>query len=395
MIYHKLQNLDVPQPLPAGSLTSPTPVLLYSADNTTVIAQGEIVVNYLARPSYDSINITPTRTVINVLEVFVPGAIISTHRKQALSAFGPVPFPVVCLRSHLRSFNPAHLQVAPEPTQNPPQPISTSQVIDRGSADGVEDLVADSDGIPVGGLLLNDLTDPPKDLPHIIDGASAALGMKILGNIPKASETWDNQIRSRVLKDPFHVFNMFYISRCHGLRYQFVRELRDAIFIPDKEDKARIDAWGATQNPQLSYKKLQNILLQWIRERCKHIIPPPNILYAYVGKVFQTYGPLKDPRSQAPLFNTDNWQTAKQIMTLIENGYLSDPPDIPLYTIIGLDKKSGGLPIYKCARGTNSTEGAVHTHLHKYMPKSGVSLRHLHACLHDFVLRHNLIVSEI
>ena len=60
MIYHKLQTLDVPQPLPAGSLTSPTPVLLYSADNTTVIAQGEIAVNYLARPSYDSINITPT-----------------------------------------------------------------------------------------------------------------------------------------------------------------------------------------------------------------------------------------------------------------------------------------------------------------------------------------------
>jgi hypothetical protein len=82
-------------------------------------------------------------------------------------------------------------------------------------------------------------------------------------------------------------------------------------------------------------------------------------------------------------------------MTLIENGYLSDPPNIPLYTIIGLDKKSGGLPIYKCACRTNSTEGAVHTHLHKYMPKLGVSLHHLHACLHDFVLQHNLIVSEI
>ena len=37
----------------------------------------------------------------------------------------------------------------------------------------------------------------------------------------------------------------------------------------------------------------------------------------------------RDPYSQAPLFNADNWQTAKQIMSLIENGYLSDPPDIP------------------------------------------------------------------
>jgi len=39
-IYHKLRALDIPQPLPAGSLTNPTPILLYSADNTTVIAQG-------------------------------------------------------------------------------------------------------------------------------------------------------------------------------------------------------------------------------------------------------------------------------------------------------------------------------------------------------------------
>ena len=60
MIYHKLQILNVPQPLPPGSLTSLTPVLLYSADNTTVIAQGQIAVNHLLKPSYDTINITPT-----------------------------------------------------------------------------------------------------------------------------------------------------------------------------------------------------------------------------------------------------------------------------------------------------------------------------------------------
>ena len=82
-IYHKLRMLDIPEPLPAGSLTSPTPVLLYSADNTTVIAQGQIAVNHFGRPSYDSVNITPTRVVIDVLEVLVPGAIVTAHRKQA------------------------------------------------------------------------------------------------------------------------------------------------------------------------------------------------------------------------------------------------------------------------------------------------------------------------
>jgi len=173
----------------------------------------------------------------------------------------------VCLWSHLQSFNPAQLPLAPKLPQSLPlqdgqsaseSRFGTGRNINE-AVDGLEDLVTENDGIPIGGLLLNDLADPPKDLPHIIDGASAALGMKLIGTIPKAPETWDNQIRSRVLKDPFHVFNMFNISRCHGLRYQFVRELRDAIFIPDQQDKAQIDAWGATQNPWLSYEKLWNI----------------------------------------------------------------------------------------------------------------------------------------
>jgi ribonuclease D len=59
MIYHKLQILDLPQPLAPGTLTSPTPVFLYSTDNKTVIAQGQIAINHLSKPSYDTINITP------------------------------------------------------------------------------------------------------------------------------------------------------------------------------------------------------------------------------------------------------------------------------------------------------------------------------------------------
>ena len=115
--------------------------------------------------------------------------------------------------------------------------VGTGRNIDE-AVDGLEDLVTENNGIPIGGLLLNDLADPPKDFPHIINGASAALGMKLIGTILKAPETWDNQIKRHVLRDSFHVFNMFYISRCHGLQYQFVCKLQDAIFIPDQQDKA-------------------------------------------------------------------------------------------------------------------------------------------------------------
>jgi hypothetical protein len=186
---------------------------------------------------------------------------------------------------------------------------------------------------------------------------------------------------------------MFYISATHALRKQFTRELRDAILIPDHDDKTRINAWGATQSPPCTYASLRNSSPEWLRKRCKHIVPPPDILYPLVANVFRTYGPLIDPDSKKPLFSPDNWKTAKNVLDLIKNGYLSDPPGVVLYTVIGIDMKAGGLLIYRCARGTNATEGGVHTHIRSRLPKFGVSIRHVQASLMDFTLRHNLLVS--
>jgi hypothetical protein len=130
----------------------------------------------------------------------------------------------------------------------------------------------------------------------------------------------------------------------------------------------------------------------WLWRHCRRIIPPQKILYPLVEKVFRTFGPLKDATTGLPLFNSSNWKTAKNVLDLIRNGFVSDPPGISLYTTIGIDRKAGSLPIYRCARGTNFTEGGVHAHLRSHLPSSGASIRHVHACLLDFVLRHNLLV---
>jgi len=148
-------------------------------------------------------------------------------------------------------------------------------------------------------------------------------------------------------------------------------------------------------NPLQKYAILQNTSPQWVRERCKHIIPAPVRLRHLVSHVFRTYGPLVDPKTNKPLFTSENWKTAKHVLELIQNGYLSDPPGIPLYTVVGLDKKAGGLSIYRCSRGTNATEGGVHKHIQARLPKCGASIRHVNAMLHDFVLYHNLVVGKL
>ncbi len=157
-----------------------------------------------------------------------------------------------------------------------------------------------------------------------------------------------------------------------------------------------IIAWGSTLNPPLSwYDLVRKFGWKWIHHRCKRVIPPPEELYPLVEQVFRTYGPLKDSKTGQPLFNAAAWAVAKNILDLISKGYLSDPPGVALYRVQKIDKKHGGLPIYQCLRGTNWTEGGVHTHLRARLPTSGASIEHVQASLDDFILIHNLKVRQI
>jgi hypothetical protein len=178
----------------------------------------------------------------------------------------------------------------------------------------------------------------------------------------------------------------------HGLRKEFGRALRDTLFVPDKEDRMRISTWATKLVPPKTFEQLEASQPKWVRKRCRRVIPPPHELFPMVEKLFLEYGPLRDSSTCLPLFNQQNWKTAKQILELIRQGFVSDPPGIALYAVIAVDVKADNLSIYRCSRGTNFTEGGVHTHLRSRLPTSGASVRHVNSCLSDFVLQHNIRV---
>jgi len=237
-------KLNCPQPLPE-QLHSSLPVLLLSTDNTVVIAEGQLS-THLSDGRFDNINVTPTRTVVEISKVLVPGAIVTTHKQRPLDFFGPVPFSVVCLRSHVRIFDSTTIPSMPEPTTTIEMPVDDTNPNIIPSTLPLELPEADeNEFISISKLLDSDLSGPGvSDDAMALDSESADLGRKILGLIP---ELWSPVILSRVLKDPWHIFHMFYLSAKHGLHKQFTRDLCDAFFIPDPADKARINAWGATQ----------------------------------------------------------------------------------------------------------------------------------------------------
>ena len=95
MIYEKLVAIPIPIPLPEDSDPG-TKVVVYHTDKAHVIATGSVA----AHPPgscLDGVNISPTRIVIEVNSVLVPGAIMNQHHKKSLDSFGHPPFNVVCL----------------------------------------------------------------------------------------------------------------------------------------------------------------------------------------------------------------------------------------------------------------------------------------------------------
>lgn len=420
MVYHEITKCyPLPSPLLA---TTPamTPVLIYASNMEKVIASGTLSLQ-AHLTSFDGINITHKHALVDVQRIHTPGAKVKSHHKRTLKSFGDLPFVIVCERDQLRTYKPLPSQALPSNTtmtvvMNQPVKSRDSEFIHHQSQADFFDHESELDGlISVRESLSEDLSGPqlttfsnvshtethstsieePKpsrDQLADLDFAEKKLGPDKSSELKSDQSQWDHETHSRVLKDPWHLFHMIYLSASHSHRKQFTRELRDAFFIPNKYDYQRLNQWGAMQNPPQSYEKLRNTSPEWTRTRCRHTIPPPHILYPLVRKVFLTYGTIRDQTTKQILFPTDSqWNAARNILDLIQRGYVSDPPRVSLYTQLGIDQKSG-LAIYRCARGTNATEEGVHTHIRQWLPKFGVSLRHVQASLLDFTIRHNLLV---
>lgn len=78
LLYHALSMLDVPKKL--VELIPCTPILLYNADSTTIIARGRLAAEVHPK-SFENISLSASHIIVEILEVYVPAAIISSHKK--------------------------------------------------------------------------------------------------------------------------------------------------------------------------------------------------------------------------------------------------------------------------------------------------------------------------
>ncbi|CAO3629914.1 unnamed protein product [Mucor hiemalis] len=195
----------------------------------------------------------------------------------------------------------------------------------------------------------------------------------------------DNTTPSRIFKDPFHIMQM--ISLSHGMSKEFRRQFRDAMFIDDEEDKARFTPY--LQRLGKAWHQLTIEKSDFVLERVRRYILPPQELFEKVNLLFQRYGSSVCKKSGKALFNEDAWKSANHVLEEIRLGHVSDLVDgPPLYTERGLDKH--GLMRYSCARGTSSVEGAVHMNLVRKFASYNAGPRLTDMCLADYRNCHNI-----
>ncbi|KAJ6482737.1 hypothetical protein C8R45DRAFT_932335 [Mycena sanguinolenta] len=139
---------------------------------------------------FNGANLIPTRTVITVREILIPGAIIGQNdKKKSLTAHGNPPFDILAHRRHVRvlpgsnrnSVSPCITSQLPSiPNLHPPeasQPTIEDPLSDLVSL--AEDLDAADDG--------DEIADPSRtQTTRNSDPGSAAEGASVLGEIPFA-----------------------------------------------------------------------------------------------------------------------------------------------------------------------------------------------------------------
>jgi hypothetical protein len=352
-------------------------VLIKGVGEMRVAAKGRLLDRGVPRDGRNALDAT-----VRIEQVLVPGALVPTRRGNASAGLGvtlqarlnaDVVWPICFLRlaapSALVSGAPTVMTAAPSPTSTllspvaPPRPRSPPP------------------HRPPPTL-------PTTPLPAFAD--TAALPTPTTEAHP-AAVLGDNEapdVLHRIIKDVFHLMDMMYLPVHHGAKAAFYRDLRDAILVPDATYMTEVLA--VLRRKGISENGIKNMLMfnhEYFIARVPRFIPPPSVLVPAVRQVFNTYGSVLDAKTGQPLFNEDAWAKSQAVLQHCAEGCISDIPGVQLY--FEIKKDSDGLMLFRCGRGTNSTEnihqkivaifGSFHTGL-EYADAVLAEHRHLANC---------------
>lgn len=162
------------------------------------------------------------------------------------------------------------------------------------------------------------------------------------------------------------------------LALDFCREFSDAIFDWNATDMELLTAVAAKKG--LTFDAMLKKDRRYVLERIRRQVPGPEILATRLRAFFDRWKHQK--HSNQRVFDDKMWKTMDGIVKLAQDGYLSDPPNLQLYTRVRVDADK--LPVWRCNRGTNVNE-SVHNKLREALDLENCSVELSDLLLQYFV----------
>ena len=211
-------------------------------------------------------------------------------------------------------------------------------------------------------------------------------------------ESCDHFHGTHIKLDTMHGMNRIFEtwSKRHGVTPYVASRCRDAIFSPCKEDveavkvsTMRLHNWNEAQWKAYAKSNWRDVLTS-----CRRVIHAPAIILERLKRIAEVYANIKDAATNEPLFSKRTWKKWKAFMKHVERGCLSDPDPsvVTLYHVLYY-KKSNGLPVYCCARGTSQLEG-YHQKLRDAVPGWNCTPEMADCIMSEFVYRWNLMAAS-
>ncbi|KAF5366509.1 hypothetical protein D9757_012171 [Collybiopsis confluens] len=201
---------------------------------------------------------------------------------------------------------------------------------------------------------------------------------------------------SRVLDDAFHFMDRLLrtLPKKHSAFKEFSHQFSETIFVRDGDDLRAVKA--VLEKKEISWDYVVRAKKSWLNRHIRRYIPPPAKLEADLKLLFDSFQNIvcssdrKNGRGR--FFSKESIQISTHLLESVHCGFLSDPPSIPLYYIIGWDRDK--LPIYRTIRGTNSIEGGVHMLIRRIFGSLKASPELAVALLSNWTLRRNQRVGH-
>lgn len=149
------------------------------------------------------------------------------------------------------------------------------------------------------------------------------------------------------------------LPKKHTAFCAFAHDFSEAIFLWDRDDEARV--WAILEHKGINWNyawRAHSPSLNWC---IQWYILPHDILVPHLETLFSGYRNVictAQTGQEKYFFSKDAQEMSKHLLDTACRGFLSDPPGIPLYYHMDIDRD--GLTVYCTICGTNLVEGGTH-----------------------------------